>query len=234
MHRIILAATFLLISIHILLAQENQRSYKVFINDKINLHTPEEQWESLKQSHEAVYAEHVYDLIQLAAIPTEEEKRRLTEKGISLLHYVPNYAWIAKLALELTVQDLNNFGVFRISQIHSDWKIPDEMVTIAPDEQLSVRILFLETPYDRSLEILSMEMGVKVISSSNHWVDAIIMGNRVVATIAQHPLVQYINSLRPRPYRKSFWTNLNAPSAPTFPITPQNPIILTEAGYGLQ
>lgn len=181
---------FFVLSIH-LNAQENQRSYHVFVNGKVALQNPSLQWESLKQSSNAQNGGFVYCLLQFNAIPLESEKAQMELEGIRLLHYAPNYAWIVQIDTSLSAASFENFDVRGISAIQPEWKIPTDMQNLSSTEELEVRILFLNSQEDISLDEICGELGVKVEKVGPLWVDATITGS-LVSSIAAHPLVQFI------------------------------------------
>lgn len=157
-------------------------------------------WQQLKSIPKNQFGQAVYVLIQLENIPNLKDKKELRKKGIELLHYLPNYAWIAKIATSVSSETLKKAKLRGISAIKASWKIsPDfEMANIPAHagniDWLSARILFWKeaTP---SIDYLQLCEQVGLSIESSHldfgWVD--VNSNWLtLIEFAEHPLVQYI------------------------------------------
>lgn len=65
-----------------------------------------------------------YLLLQFEELPTPTLRETLAEAGIELLHYVPNYAFLARVSAKA---DINGLGVRALIPIQSDFKLSESV-----------------------------------------------------------------------------------------------------------
>ena len=69
--------------------------------------------------------------------------------GITLLKYIPNYAWVAKLTISLDVLALEKHNVRHIADAPSDWKMSKDMFTTKVNDlarKTTGKLIQLNTP----------------------------------------------------------------------------------------
>ncbi|MFT6982805.1 MAG: hypothetical protein ACJAUD_001575, partial [Crocinitomicaceae bacterium] len=83
----------------IAISQDRVQNYKIHVSNLPILieNDLETNWNSIKSDSNVRFNNCVYALLQLNNIPTTEDKKLLSLKGIELLNYVPNFAWITKI-----------------------------------------------------------------------------------------------------------------------------------------
>jgi hypothetical protein len=193
-------ATFFFLSISLITF--GQKDYKVLLSngsvrfdDNIT-----KSWENLKTNPQSKFGQHVYVLLQLEDIPTQADKVVLQQKGIELLHYVPNYTWIAKISQDISTEDLNQSNLRGLSAFKASWKMSAALKTAnIPShagnlDLLSARILFWkETNRAADCQELCEQAGLNVENSNSEssWVEVNTSWLKLV-DFASHPLVQYI------------------------------------------
>ncbi|BDS11273.1 S8 family serine peptidase [Aureispira anguillae] len=157
------------------------------------------EWERLKNNPQFVVNNQLYVLIQLDDIPNTEEKRNLQQQGIQLLHYIPNYAWIASISKGLTSSAIQNAKIRGISEFKSTWKMSSQLENaIIPSyagniELLSTRILFWKGANGSNYTSLCEAADLKVENSSSKWSWVEVNSDwKSLMEFAKHPLVQYI------------------------------------------
>jgi hypothetical protein len=184
-----------------------QKDYKVLLsNGSVHLDSDiTKGWESLKNDTKSRLGQHVYVLLQLEDIPTKTDKTALEKQGVELLHYIPNYAWIAKINQDIPTEKLTQLKLKGISEFKAVWKmslaletanIPSHAGNI---DLLSARVLFWKeknTLVDYQELCEQAGLNVEVENQEKNWVEVNTSWLKLVA-FAEHPLVQYIEFQSP-------------------------------------
>jgi len=194
-----------LISSTYLLAQMNSRNYRIHVSETpLNLQsTLKTDYNDVKSDNNEFEGKH-YVLLQFAEIPTIETKKGLSEAGIELLHYVPNYAWLAKADTSLTIQDFESFNTIHIISIRSEWKMSPALKSgtipvYAGDISLAeVNVIFMEQPENTNFRDVLSKYSVDIISFNEKQNQVQIKASvDELKNLAEHPLVQYIEFIEP-------------------------------------
>lgn len=189
------------------LASFGQKDYKILLsNGSVHLDSDiTKTWNSLKNNPQSKFGQHVYALLQLENIPNEIDKIALQEQGIELLHYVPNYAWVAKMNQDIPAEQLNQFKLKGISTFKASWKMPLALETAnIPShagniDLLSARVLFWKEKNTMvDYQALCEQAGLSVEGENQEatWVEVNTSWLKLVE-FAKHPLVQYIEFQSP-------------------------------------
>lgn len=88
---------------------------------------PEPSDAAMLQEWSARGSERIHLLVQLDYIPRERAKAELLDRGLALLAYVPDYAWIASLPAEDAAAALDWPGVLWIGELAVDDKLSPEI-----------------------------------------------------------------------------------------------------------
>lgn len=194
---------FLLVS----LATFGQQDYKVLLSNGA-VHFDKDlikSWEHLKNNPQSRFGQQVYALIQLEDIPSEIDKITLQQQGVELLHYVPNYAWIAKINQDISTKTFTQLKLKGISEFKASWKmslaletanIPSHAGNI---DLLTARVLFWkEKDATVDYQVLCEQAGLNIEGSNleNNWLEVNTSWLKLV-DFAKHPLVQYIEFKSP-------------------------------------
>lgn len=188
--------TFLLSLSIILLAfpslSQHTRSYALHIGgEAVKLQAPVESWERLKVDPTTLHGGALYLLIQLNEIPSETEKSQLAKRGVQLLNYIPNYAWVAKMNPSLSVQDLDAMSIIGLCRMEAKWKVPSEMWELEDNNTIEVRVLFWKDGSVRTYEEILVGFDITVLSTDDYAMNAQIELAEL-RSLAASPLVQYI------------------------------------------
>jgi len=184
-----------------------QKDYKILLsNGSIRLNADiTKSWETLKNNPNSKFGAHVYALLQLEDIPTKADKTALKEQGIELLHYVPNYAWIAKINQDIPIETLSQLKLKGISEFKTSWKLSSALETAnIPShagniDLLSARVLFWKEKnntidYQKICEQAGLHLERSKLESS--WIEVNASWLKLI-DFATHPLVQYIEFKTP-------------------------------------
>lgn len=198
-------ATFLFLFVSLITF--GQKDYKVLLSNG-SVHFDKDitkSWEHLREHPQSKFGQHVYVLLQLEDIPTGTDKAVLEQQGIELMHYVPNYAWIAKISQDIPTENLNQLKLRGLSAFKAAWKmslaletanIPSHAGNI---DLLSARILFWkEKTAAVDYQDLCERAGLAVENSKpeSNWVEVNTSWLELIE-FAKHPLVQYIEFKMP-------------------------------------
>jgi hypothetical protein len=198
-------ATFLFLFVS--LVTFGQKDYKILLsNGSVRLSTDiTKSWEALKNNPNSKFGPHVYVLLQLEDIPTKADKTALEKQGIKLLHYVPNYAWVAKINQDIPLETLNQIKLKGLSEFKASWKLSSALETAnIPShagniDLLSARVLFwkqanITIDYQKICEQAGLHVENSNLESS--WVEVNANWLKLI-DFAMHPLVQYIEFKTP-------------------------------------
>ena len=83
--------------------------------------------QELKPRIKELSQEHIYRIIQFYTIPTSSEKKRITEKGIKLLGYLPNKAFYARIPNSISNADLRQLNIRSILVLQDHHKMSTEL-----------------------------------------------------------------------------------------------------------
>ncbi|MBA3898694.1 MAG: S8 family serine peptidase [Bacteroidetes bacterium] len=111
-------------------AQDNDEKYVILLRQgKVNMEENLEQYlRKAAPDSKEIIENRYYRIIQFYEIPTEEEKENLQSQGISLLEYIPNYAFIASVPTNYNTRGFNDFNVRGLLELHPDYKIEPRLL----------------------------------------------------------------------------------------------------------
>lgn len=189
------------------ISQDRVHNYRIHVSNLPILieNDLESNWNSIKSDLNVRFDNSVYALLQLNNIPTTEDKELLSLKGIELLNYVPNFAWIAKINKDLDLSILIELDVRNVIKISKNWKMPEEMRSgIIPSyagdsENVKARVLFWkEAILIDYIEIIKgFTSNIKTVNTERSWVE-IECPLMTLLELSNHPLVQYIEFIQPQ------------------------------------
>ncbi len=185
----------------LLLAQQRSTNYRIHISEIpfVIEGSLENNWNALIEDSTVYYKNAVYALLQFDVIPTEEAKAQLLEAGITLISYVPNFAWISEINPSLTPQDLIQLDVRNITKIQSEWKTSTALRTgkipsyAGSKSMVTARLLFQKNSDSSDWNPIIDRLGLNVIETNGdrHWMLVESALSQLIA-FAEHPLVHYI------------------------------------------
>jgi len=144
-----------------------------------------------------LYGKHA--LIQLNYIPSNEEKKILEDKGITLLGYIPNYAWLAKISKKNPGASL---GITYISEIKTQDKIQPSILKngvnpkgiIGPDKVKIIVVFFSDSSESQINSLISKYgTGKKIFDSA--W--EVTLKKSQLIDFAGRDIVQWIEDIPP-------------------------------------
>jgi PKD repeat protein len=188
------------------ISQDRVQNYRIHVSNLPILieNDLESNWNSIKSDSNVRFDNSVYALLQLNNIPTTEDKKLLSLKGIELLNYVPNFAWITKINKDLDLSVLVESDVRNAIRISKDWKMPEEMRSgIIPShagnsDNVEVRVLFWKEDVGIDYAAITKEFtsNIKTVNAEKSWVE-IESPLTSLLELSNHPLVQYIEFIEP-------------------------------------
>lgn len=156
-------------------------------------------WPALQQVPHVVHAARAYVLLQLKALPSTAAKQKLANRGIRLLHYVPNATWLAEIDLRLTVADLEAAGVHALAALPPAQKMPAEMAVgdvpayAGYPGGFAARANFLQTGGTVGYAAICRAAGLQVQAVDERWHRVDLSGSLAqFEALARHPLVLFI------------------------------------------
>lgn len=157
------------------------------------------EWKTIRQQPNVIYQDKAYVLVQLTGIPSSKEKATLKAQGIELLHYIPHYAWFAKIDLQVDAQTLLNHKIRAVSPFQANWKLSKDMqqAYIPPHvgqvNLMAVRILFWKNTTAIDYAQLCEKAGFTIENQNDQWAWVEVNGSwKQCLDFAKHPLVQHI------------------------------------------
>lgn len=143
-------------------------------------------------------------LVQFNEIPSDDQKEAYKEYGIELLKYIPNYAWIAKIDTNFSVNVLAALNVRHFIPVDENWKMSREMRNGAvpshagDDENASVNVLFWTQPETTTFEsiLTDFELTIGAVNTERNSA-TVVASVSTLRQLSQHPLVQYIEFIEP-------------------------------------
>ncbi|MDB4516880.1 hypothetical protein N9089_04695, partial [Crocinitomicaceae bacterium] len=187
-------------------AQESARNYLIHLSDgpfqfQNDLQT---NWIRLKTDQQAFVEGRVYSLIQFNTIPTNTDKAAISNQGIELISYIPNYAWIAKLDTSIQASMLANLNIRNIAKVSSLWKMSSELSSgIIPDyagtkENVKAKILFWkeQTNFDLLAILNDYNVSIQEVNIQNSWVEMEASWDDLI-NLSRQPRVQFIEFASP-------------------------------------
>ena len=143
---------------------------------------------------EQAYQGYFFRLIQFQELPDKAEKQKLSEAGVTLMDYLPHYAFFAAIDSDAPL-DWQSLGVRSIMNIPSSWKVHEDL---AGQDELLIS-------YHRVLEadpvIAEMMALGAVITHRNDFTQ--LLGVRIssnkISTLAALPFINYIEAMPPPP-----------------------------------
>ncbi|MDC3252932.1 S8 family serine peptidase [Crocinitomicaceae bacterium] len=161
-------------------------------------------WKRIKSDPSVWYDNAMYALIQFNDIPSDDEKAVLSNLGIDLLNYIPNYAWVSSIDSNIELDDLLLLDVRHVTKVLPDWKVSDEIISgtipeyAGSSENLKVKVLFWN--YGKEIDVSGIVgvFGSKVnsVDTEKGWA-SIECPLELISIIAEHPTVQYIEFISP-------------------------------------
>jgi hypothetical protein len=196
---------FFLLSTVVLFAQNQTANYSIHLSDTPLLLKSklENEYKSIRNDTSVQFQGKAYVLIQLNAIPSSRTKEKMEKRGIKLLYYIPNYAWVTQLELDVSQSTLEVFKVRHISPIYGAWKIPSSLrngkiPTYAGDlKNVLVNVTFWQKPITGKLEDILKNYNITFQKPHAYNIIQIKAPLSTLLELAQHPLVQYIELTAP-------------------------------------
>ncbi len=159
---------------------------------KTGVVTPEVRtdWPPTEKAHQGYF----FRLIQFHELPYKAEKQKLSEAGVTLMDYLPHYAFFAAIDSDAPL-DWQSLGVRSIMNIPSSWKVHEDL---ADQDELLIS-------YHRVLEadpVIAEIMALgAVITHRNDFTQ--LLGVRIspnkISTLAALPFINYIEAMPPPP-----------------------------------
>ena len=115
-------------------AQKNNSYDLLLSSGTIELPANFEQVKSQQLQANELFNGSYYRYIQFYDIPSTEQKKQLSEKGIDLLLYLPTNTYIASLKQFTTINDLASFAIRGVYTIQPEYKLLNEL-SIALNEK---------------------------------------------------------------------------------------------------
>ena len=140
-----------------------------------------------------INATDVYRIIQFDAIPTNADKSKISESGIQLLEYIPNFAYLAKIPKPINYSDLKSINVRTVYKLSSIQKLHKQLVStpypkwIEDGKNIKVAISTF-TSADIDLLISELEKSKSKVLNTNH-----ITINSIEASIPKNELNNIAN-----------------------------------------
>ncbi len=173
-----------------------QANFEDLLSQSANLRSPLSEFNGL-----------LYKLIQFESIPTENEKEALRQKGVKLLHYVRNYAWLATLPSGLDPMQLDPFPIRVISDLEADFKLSRALYlenypsyALTDPDHIRLNIHFFQAVPRALVEPMVLRVGGEIIlENSSAGVMEIQLPIVQVRAVAAFPFVFYISEVTPAP-----------------------------------
>jgi hypothetical protein len=175
-----------------------QKDYQIYLKSGI-IETPQQTLQ-LKNDpallQEQQFNGYYHVLLQFEEIPTIDWREELAAQGIQLLHYLPNYAYLAKISSKTDISGLEvraalpilpayklsglvSGGIYPAHAIHPD----GIALQVIPFPGISAEVLFSEI----------QQLGYSPISSKNGMVTMHLPANQIIQ-LAAHPAIMYIET----------------------------------------
>ena len=144
-------------------------------------------------------------LIQFDRLPNESDRKELEERGIKLLSYIPNNAWMASIQSD-NIDELQKIKDIRWARdIFPEDKMASSVrektftnVTLNPDGTVNLSVMFFgDVPLDNASQIISDYSGLVTESSPLINVLKVIIPIESILDIANDDSVMWINQFYP-------------------------------------
>jgi len=138
-------------------------------------------------------------IIQFEDIPSNQEKESLKKSGITLLRYLPNYAWLVKIS-QKNIE--NTFKIRHISGIKTSDKIQPSIIkkgvvpiSILDKNNIKIAVIFYDDIDSEQINSLILKYGKGKNLHSQTW--EITLNQLYLYDLANEDIIQYIGNTEP-------------------------------------
>lgn len=152
------------------------------------------------------FAQKVYCLIQFKTLPSAQEKAHLAEKGIELLTYYPEQAWIAAVPLSYPWETLQQENIRAILPLTSENKVHHSLLelplpgwTLNAVDSIDLRLTWHPGLVEKQILPALETAGARILQ--NQWAygssATIRIDQNAILSTAGLPFVQYLEPIAP-------------------------------------
>lgn len=145
-----------------------------------------------------------YVIVQFNNIPSLLKKAEMSSEGVQLLAYIPNYAWVASIDLDISQSSFAKYGVRNFQVIESKWKVSSELYKgIVPSHAGRKESIKANVTFWKAAAVGDCENAIQAITSN--WTKVELSPNVYefeashadLLSLANNPLIQYIDFISP-------------------------------------
>lgn len=180
-----------------------QFSAKTFV-PQANFEAVQEQSTPLRSTR-SEFNGRLYKLIQFKTVPTEMEKQALREKGLELLQYVRNYAWLATMPSNLNPVELSSFPIRLIVDIEAEYKLSRALsqgnypsYALTDPDHIRLNLYLLSPVPKATLTALLQKQGGEILNGNpSASVVEIVLPIEEIEKLTTLPFIYYISEATP-------------------------------------
>lgn len=146
----------------------------------------------------------VYRIIQFYSIPTNKEKQAIANAGLELINYIPNKAFICKVANNASISDFEKLRIRSILSIESSFKIAKSLTQKElPEWALNGDEILLNVKYYSAIDRLAVVNSIEESDGEilecveNINVLTIQYASDKINDLAENPLIQWVCPVSP-------------------------------------
>ena len=177
-----------------------QQNYHLQLQDG-TIYIDENQFE-LRPSSAEIINNRFYRLIQFQSIPNKQEIRSLQAKGVDLLSYIPNFAYVASINKNVSADLVNEANIRFITNIPKNAKLRNGVDFLSipdwsqSDESFHFIIKYFKDLNPQSIEASLIDIGATINASNdiNNFIN-ISIAKELLSTLILHPGIAFIDYL---------------------------------------
>jgi hypothetical protein len=153
-----------------------------------------------------VFDNQYFKVIQFNEHPTEVQKVALKNMGVTLIAYLPNYAWLASFQENCNIKKLNTFDVRAIIEVPYEYKLSATLQLqeypshIVNNDNLKLLVTFFNTVNIEKITADLTAKGFQILESNGFSFNKeILVPINKINDFAALPYVQYVEPILPAP-----------------------------------
>ncbi len=153
-----------------------------------------------------IFDNQYFKIIQFDEHPTESQKVALSNSGVKLIAYLPNYAWLASFDGNYNTSNLNAYNVRAIIDVPKEYKLSKALQLedypnhILDGDNVKLNVTFFNTvkPEKINTDLIAKEYQI-IEANGFSYIKEILVPINKINDFAALPYVQYIEPIAPEP-----------------------------------
>ena len=151
------------------------------------------------QNSREVFEGRMHVLLQFKSIPGPDQKKRLAEKGIDLLEYIPENTFLAAVTSKVLASILEQAGIVSVFQLKSEYKTDPLLLASTPaGQRIKVHVSYFPKSNRDKINSVLRTYGLLSLSSVNGR-DVMLLNPEEIRHLASAPFVAYIEQAANEP-----------------------------------